>query len=226
MRTDPLGDGISFVELIGHMGDDQTVVESARVSYLGESKGPEKDKRLLGYLFEHGHMSPLEQVVFRFRVKAPMMVTRQWMRYRAGSFNEQSRRYTEVEDADEFYVPEVWRLQDADNKQGSIGVLDDVYLSTRTTNSLNIHIQDSLRLYHWSIQNGIAREQARVFLPAFCLYSTFVWQVNLRNLLHFLYERTDSHAQYEIRMYANDVKTLVTEITPWCMEFWENCKPT
>jgi len=112
-----------WVELQDMMGDDLAIVNAARTSYLGESKGDERDKKLLFYLMEHRHDGPFEMVEFRFRVHAPELVWRQLLRHRTGSYNLQSYRYTQAQE-EEFYVPEEWRLQSQQNKQGSEGRLD------------------------------------------------------------------------------------------------------
>lgn len=110
-----------WIELVDAMGDDQSIVEAARVSYLGESKGVEQDERLIRYLLKNGHTSPFEMVEFKFRVKAPIFVARQWMRHRVWSYNEVSRRYTDEDIT--FMVPEILRGQANDNKQMSAGEL-------------------------------------------------------------------------------------------------------
>jgi len=101
----------------GILGDDHTIVESARVSYLSESKGNVADKKLLKYLLFHRHTSPFEMVEFAFRVKAPIFVLRQWLRHRVAEYNEWSARYSELRE--EFYIPTQWRVQDKRNKQAS-----------------------------------------------------------------------------------------------------------
>src|SRR3990172_1334841 len=119
-RKDILDKG--YVELIDVMGNDKTVVAAARVSYLGESKGPDKDKKLVSYMMKHGHTSPFEHVVFQWRIKCPLFVRSQWHRHRTWSYNELSRRYTD--DIIDFYIPETWRKQGTINKQGSVEVFD------------------------------------------------------------------------------------------------------
>ena len=105
-----------FVRLIEVMGRDTGVVQAARVSYAGTSKGEEKDRKLINYLLEHQHLTPFEHALFKFHVKCPIFVMRQWIRHRMASYNEISARYTEVKD--EFYIPSRWRAQDRKNKQG------------------------------------------------------------------------------------------------------------
>jgi len=119
-RIDVLDQG--WIELQDMMGDDLAIVSAARVSFLGESKGADRDKKLLFYLLQHRHTSPFEQVEFRFRVRAPLVVWLQWVRHRTWHVNAQSGRYTAFDEGD-FYVPAAWRLQAADNKQASEGEL-------------------------------------------------------------------------------------------------------
>lgn len=191
-----------YIELQDYMGDDLSVVAAARVSYLGETKGITKDIKLLKYLWDHKHLSPFEQVQFRFRVKAPILVARQWMRYRTAHVNEQSYRYTDAVEED-FYVPheDEWRLQDAKNKQGSDGNMLARQGNAWTITLAN-HIAQGYKFYNEALEAGIAREEARLFLAGFSIYTQFIWTIDLRNLLHFLDERCDAHAQKEIRDYA------------------------
>jgi thymidylate synthase (FAD) len=209
-----------YVELQDMMGDDLAVVNAARTSFLGESKGPEKDKQLLFYLVENRHHTPLEQVTMKFRVKMPLMATIQLLRHRTFSFNSSSGRYLEFE-ANEFYVPTAWREQSSNNKQGSDGYLDTV-ASLGYYKRLQDHIDASYRLYEQALHDGVAKELSRVFLPAYALYFTLVFTVDARNLLHFLNLRMDSHAQYEIREYAKCIYEQVFKpIMPWTSEAFE-----
>jgi len=210
-----------WVELQDMMGSDLAIVNAARVSYLGESKGEEEDRRLLNYLMQHEHGTPFEMAVFKFRVKAPEIVFRQWVRHRIGSFNVQSRRYTEVEEND-FYMPKVWRLQDEINRQGSSGALD-----TEAGQALSSVLADTyavcLARYEQALAQGVAREQARLFLPGFAVYSAFMWTVNARSLMNFLKQRLDEHAQWEIRQYAKVVWQIFKAKLPWtAIAFREN----
>lgn len=207
-----------FVELQSIMGDDLAIVNAARTSYLGESKGEAADKKLLFYLMEHGHTTPFEMVEFKFRVKAPLIVTQQWMRHRMWSYNSSSARYTEADD-DDFYIPTEWRGQDNKNKQGSVGTVSDNRYWHET---LEIHTRQGYELYQNALENGIAREQARLFLPGFAYYYTFVAKVDAHNLMHFLKLRMDSHAQWEIRQYAETIyKQIFKPMLPWTAEAFE-----
>ncbi|MBN1285034.1 MAG: FAD-dependent thymidylate synthase [Anaerolineae bacterium] len=207
-----------WVELQDLLGDDLAIVNAARVSYLGASKGAARDRKLLRYLYEHDHGTPFEMVVFKFRVKAPEVVFRQWVRHRIGSFNVQSRRYTEVED-DDLYTPDGWRLQDTENKQGSKDTLD-AESSTLLARELARIYAECAAQYRRALALGVAREQARLFLPGFAVYSTFIWAVNARSLMNFLRLRLDQRAQWEIRQYAQAVWTIFREKLPWTAEIF------
>lgn len=202
-----------FVTLIDSMGDDRKIVAAARVSYGSDAlKGDEADKKLLRYLYTHGHTSPFEQVNFTFLVKLPIFVARQWMRHRTWSYNEVSGRYTEL--PDEFYVPTEWRLQDKENKQSSYGhaVTQADYLSA---------CHKAFDIYKLLLADNVGREMARMVLPL-STYTQMYATVDLHNLLHFLKLRLDSHAQYEIRQYSQAMLTLITPIVPWSVEIWKS----
>lgn len=224
IRVDVLDRG--FVELQSVMGDDLAIVNAARTSYLGESKGEEKDKKLLFYLYEHKHMTPFEMVEFKLRIKAPLVVWWQMVRHRTFSFNLQSGRYLEF-DNDEFYVPDLtaWRKQSSVNKQGSDGTLDPLYAGARLTHRMEEHIENSFRLYDTALDYGVAKEQARLFLPAFALYYTGIVKADARNLLHFLELRMAEDAQHEIRVYAQAIYEHIFKPTlPWTAEAYEKSK--
>ncbi|WP_428897133.1 thymidylate synthase (FAD) [Parelusimicrobium proximum] len=199
-----------FVELVDFMGGDQRVVDSARVSFGGKSKGEERDKLLIKYLVEHDHHSPLEHSSFQFRICCPIFVARQWMRHRVCSYNEISARYTEVKD--EFYIPKEFRTQDISNRQGSVASkdLDNDVLNKIYSDS----IESSYNAYKKLLEAGVAKEMARGVLPV-CQYTQFYWTINARALLNFIRLRADSHAQFEIRVYAEAIKKIFKEKMPW-----------
>jgi len=205
-----------WVEVQDVMGDDMAIVAAARTSLLGESKGAEQDKRLLFYLMEHHHDSPFEMAEMKFRIHAPELVWRHILRHRAGSYNLQSYRYTEAEE-DEFYIPDVWRLQDSKNKQGSAGELDDDKAKW-LTHRLTTRVADAYHAYQNALEKGVAREQARLFLPAFALYSVGVVKMDIRNLMHFLSLRQAPEAQWETRQYADAMNSLFVEAFPLCAQ--------
>lgn len=205
-----------WVELQDVMGDDLAIVNAARTSHLGESKGPVADKSLLFYLAEHRHTSPFEMAEMKIRVRAPVMVWWQWTRHRTFNFSAQSGRYMQL--ADEFYFPIEWRLQAKENKQASDGLLD-LHNSERLSKMLLDDFSNSYDHYNQALALGVAKEQARLFLPGFAMYYTFVVKSDVRNWLHFFSLRNAPEAQYEIRQYA---ETLFTEffepLFPWTAE--------
>jgi len=209
-----------WIELQDLMGDDLAIVNAARVSFMGESKGAERDKKLLLYLLKHRHTSPFEQVEFKFRCRAPLVTWWQWVRHRTWSVNAQSGRYTPFEESD-FYVPDVWRLQARDNKQASEGQLDEAASQALTTQLLE-HYGRAFALYQQALDAGVARELARVFLPAFAVYYTWVLKVDAHNLMHFLQLRMAPEAQYEIRAYAWAIyEHFFKPALPWTAEAFE-----
>jgi len=219
--TTNIGDRITildqgWVELQDVMGDDLAIVNAARTSYLGESKGTEQDKKLLFYLMRHRHDSPFEMAEFKFRVHAPEIVWRQLLRHRTGNFNLQSYRYTQA-DEEQFYIPSQWRLQSKTNKQGSDGALSNEE-NQALTDSLKAHYKASYTLYEQALEKGVAREIARLFLPSFGLYSTGIVKFDARNLMHFLSLRLADDAQYEIRVVAQAMWEFFEAHLPWCAE--------
>jgi thymidylate synthase (FAD) len=201
------------------MGNDAAITEAARVSYLGESKGDEQDAKLIHYLMEHKHSSPFESVVFKFRIKCPLFVRSQWHRHRTWSYNEVSRRYTS-EDM-EFYIPDKWRIQDTKNKQSSfLATASDEAQHSAWSKVVKHHADISLKLYNEMVDDGIAREMARMVLPQ-NLYTMFYGTVNLGNLFKFLKLRNDAHAQYEIRIYAEAIEKIIQPIVPVSYEAWK-----
>ena len=205
-----------FVKLVDFMGSDIRAVSAARVSFGGTSKGEERDKMLIKYLMENKHLSPFEHCYFQFHIKCPIFVARQWMRHRIASYNEISARYTEVKD--EFYFPKAFRIQDMSNRQGSIesDKLDNEALSKIYEEA----IEHSYQAYQKLLKAGVAREMARCLLPV-AQYTQFYWTINLRSLLNFISLRADSHAQYEIRVYANAIKEIVKQKMPWSFAAFE-----
>lgn len=208
METKVLDHG--FVRLVEMMGGDSGIVEAARVSYSGTAKGEEKDRKLLGYLLQHQHMTPFEHAVLKFHVKCPIFVARQWFRHRFASYNEISYRYTQVKD--EFYTPSAWRAQDVKNKQGSIATptLDQAAL----TRAFNEALKKAKSVYDEMLKAGAAREMARMILPV-SLYTEFYWTVNSRSLMNFLSLRADAHAQWEIQQYAEALSDIFAAKMPW-----------
>ncbi|OQY09758.1 MAG: thymidylate synthase (FAD) [Marinitoga sp. 4572_148] len=204
-----------FVKLIDIFGSDLRAVQAARVSYAGEMKGDERDKKLLFYLMEHKHHSPFEHQVFTFHIKTPIFIARQWMRHRIGSYNEISRRYTSKY-AEEFYIPDHIRNQDTKNKQGSFKNNDEK-LSKENIKLIQDAYDYTYNIYEKLLSQGVAREMARMVLPV-GQYTQFYWTVNTRSLMNFLNLRADSHAQWEIQQYAIALAKIFKERLPWTYE--------
>ena len=202
-----------FVRLVDFMGGDQGVVDAARVSYGGKSKGEEADRKLIAYLLKHKHETPFEHAVFKFHVKTPIFVMRQWIRHRMASYNEVSARYTEVKD--EFYIPTQWRAQDLKNKQGSVAApqLDHAAL----TAAFKKQVDSALKTYQDMLKAGVARELARMVLPVNS-YTEFYWTVNARSLMNFVTLRADVHAQWEIQQYAEAIADCFKQKMPWTFD--------
>jgi thymidylate synthase (FAD) len=210
-----------FVRVVDYMGNDSSVVQAARVSYGEGTKRVNEDKALIDYLMRHQHMTPLEMTTIKFHIKCPIFVARQWFRHRTGSFNEISARYTEVKD--EFYSPEISNIkpQSKTNHQGreeseSFDIVKalDYQISMKDCSTFDYEI------YQMLINDGVAKEIARTVLPV-SQYTEFYWSLNLRNLFHFLHLRSDSHAQYEIRVYADIISSLVETWVPHCFEAFQ-----
>jgi thymidylate synthase (FAD) len=203
-----------LIRLIDHMGDDLSIVRNARVSYdaewrAGEDEG--SDKRLINYLYKNGHNTPFESVTATFEVKAPIFVFRQWHRHRTQSYNELSARYKEL--PEEFYVPELCQIstQSTDNKQMRT---DEQHPEAANFRSLiKTANEHSFNIYHDLIGQGCPRELARSVLPV-GTYSHMFATANLHNWFRFLNERLHPHAQYEIRVYAEEILTLLESIAP------------
>ncbi len=211
-RIDVLDHG--FVRLVDHMGGDLSIVRAARVSYdaawrAGEDEG--KDAKLIGYLLKNRHTSPFEAVTFTFEVKAPIFVFRQWHRHRTWSFNEVSARYAEL--PEEFYVPAVEQIttQSTSNKQ--MRTTEQHPEAAAWSEIIRIRCADSFRQYRSMLADGVPRELARAILPL-GTYSHMFATVDLHNLFHFLQLRLHEHAQYEIRVYAEAMLTLIEPIVP------------
>ena len=202
-----------FVRLIDHMGSDLSVVNAARVSFgKSKEKFDSTDEKLLNYLAQHNHTSPFRHTAITFHVKAPIFVFRQWMKHRiASEFNEISGRYVEFTE-NEYFVPEVFRRQSKENKQGSEGEID----ACNATSAKKLFLEtcrDSISHYKKLVAMGVCREQARCVLPL-GLYSEAYWTVGLQAVAHFIRLRTDSHAQWEIQQYANAIRSITDGIFP------------
>jgi thymidylate synthase (FAD) len=221
-RIEVYDDGIGAVEYVASMGSDLTVVNSARVSF-GKTKEEldEKDKKLIRYLINHKHTSTLEHNVITFRFIVPLFVRSQHHRHRTWSYNEISRRYTDVDIR--FYEPKQFRTQHKSNRQASnidnkidpviIPDLSDTDMGLTASHCIEQHHKLSMRLYNDLIKAGVCREQARGVLPQ-NLYSEYYGTVNLNNLLKFIELRMHQGAQWEIQQIANACLEIAEEIWP------------
>ena len=218
-RIDCLDKG--FVRLIDVMGDDAAIVQAARVSYGSGTKKVLEDRGLIRYLLRHAHTTPFEMVEFKFHVKLPIFVARQWIRHRTANVNEYSGRYSEMKD--EFYTPNPndIRPQSVLNKQGrSEETLPDG-MAEQAANAFKAGQDDAYAQYQEFLEQGIAREIARINLPV-SNYTEWYWKIDLHNLFHFLRLRIDSHAQYEIRVFAEAIAELVKPFVPHAWEAFED----
>ncbi len=209
-----------FIRLVDYYGSDSRIVQSARVSYGAGTKTVREDKMLIDYLWMNEHTSPFEQVVFTFHCKLPIFIARQWIRHRTARVNEISGRYSVMKD--ELYVPseDVISYQSKDNKQGRSRDEVPTEVKAKILEIINSNNQSSYKNYQAMVDKGIARELARVSLPL-NMYTEWYWQIDLKNLLHFLKLRMDQHAQYEIREYANAMAKVVQAVCPYVWESFE-----
>ncbi len=210
-------DGQGWVGLIDHLGTESTIVNAARVSF-GKLKSDmdERDVKLLEYLIDNRHTSPLEHIVFTFSIHCPLFVRGQWHRHRTWSYNEISRRYTEIDM--EFYTPQQLRRQAQSNRQASVA--DPDFDSSALVAEIDAHNKHCMALYEKLLNSGVCREQARSVLPQNMMV-TFWGTVDLANLLHFLELRDSEHAQWEIREYAIAIKKLIKPYIPNVAAYFE-----
>lgn len=218
-RIDCLDKG--FVRLIDVMGDDAAIVQAARVSYGTGTKKVLEDRGLIRYLLRHAHTTPFEMVEFKFHVKLPIFVARQWIRHRTANVNEYSGRYSEMKD--EFYTPHPndIRPQSVANKQGRSDETLPEGMAEQAANAFKSGQDDAYAQYQEFLEQGIAREIARINLPV-SNYTEWYWKIDLHNLFHFLRLRIDAHAQYEIRVFAEAIAELVQPFVPYAWEAFED----
>lgn len=216
-----------YVRLVDVMGSDLTPVNAARVSYnKASTELSEKDAKLIDFLAKHDHTSPFRHAMVQIEVYAPLMVARQWWKYIVGSshqegsqdpftaWNESSRRY--ITEEIKFYIPttDEWRSKPENSKQGS-GPIVDQEIGREAAERLIKQIDYGMANYNWAVENNIATEMARLFNPsAYGLYVRWYWTASLQAVSHFLKQRMDAHAQVEIQLYAQAVKSLVEEKFP------------
>ena len=221
-----------FIRVIDYMGDDSSIVQSARVSYGKGTKKISNDKGLIKYLMRHRHSTPFEMCEIKFHIKLPIFIARQWIRHRTANVNEYSARYSILDK--EFYIPSAENLaaRSAINNQGRGDALTD----DEASNVIQILKKDAEQTYsnYETLLNessegniidesksGIARELARMNLTL-NTYTQWYWKIDLNNLLHFLALRADDHAQYEIRVYADAMLDIVKKWVPLTYEAFED----
>ena len=203
-----------FISLEGVLADDLSVVNSARVSFNKHHHEMEDgDDKLIGFLMTNRHGTPFEQNFFRFKVKAPIFVFREWHRHRIGiSINEWSARYSELKN--EFYIPSTENTRQQIGKAGHyIYQTAPSIVSSWFQEKLEIQSQKDFQLYQEALQHGIAKEQARFFLPV-NIYSEMYWACNARSLMAFLSLRNNEKAMWEIREYAKVLESIFLEHMP------------
>lgn len=220
-----------FLKVLEIFGSELVLVNSARVSF-GKQKQvfDEADERLIKYLIENKHFSPIRQVMIRWHWKAPEFVMRQAYKTVVGcettsthpsqlhSFNEISGRYVAL---DEFYVPEEWRLQSKDSKQGSSNEKLSEEQNKECDRLYNETIEVMMTNYNKLVnEHGIAKEQARIMLPL-SIYTESIWTMSLQAVLNFIDLRTHPHAQEEIRQYAYVMEEVVKEQFPIVYKYWK-----
>ena len=194
---------------------DFAIVQAARVSYGEGTKKVSEDRGLIRYLARHRHTTPFEMVELKFHHIMPVFVARQWIRHRTANVNEYSARYSVVRDR--FYHPSIEnvRKQSASNRQGGEEPIDAV--TAKEFVEYLDEIERGYAKYEQFLEKGVAREMARIALPA-SVYTEWYWKIDLHNLFHFLSLRMDAHAQQEIRDYANAMFELVRPIVPVAAE--------
>jgi len=213
-----------FIRVIDYMGDDSSIVQSARVSYGKGTKKVSTDEGLIRYLMRHWHSTPFEMCEIKYHVKLPIFIARQWIRHRTANVNEYSARYSILDK--EFYIPAKEQLsaQATNNRQGR----GDLITGQQADEVLKILKDDAVRTYDNyekmlnerfdgtiidEKKSGLARELARINLTLNS-YTQWYWKTDLLNLMNFLFLRGDSHAQYEIRVYAEKMLDTVKKWVP------------
>ncbi len=227
MKYDVLDKG--FVEVLDKLGNDLSVVNSARVSFGKRKETWDKsDERLVTFLAKHKHFSPFRHLQVQFHIKAPEFVMRQWYKHVVGiettsssvtkdhAWNEISGRYVPVE---EFYIPEIWRKQSKDNKQASEGELTEVQ-NSRAIHAYNTALTTTMNMYERLVKDyGVAKEQARVILPL-SQYTEVYWTASFQAIMNFIELRDEPTAQYEIQQYARVLKVIMFYVYPEITKIW------
>ena len=209
-----------FVALVDYMGNDAAIVQAARVSYGKGTKTVRDDRGLIRYLMRHRHTTPFEMVEYKFLVRLPIFVARQMVRHRMASLNEFSGRYSVMTDEFEVPPPEEVRHQSSRNRQGRDAPLPSEVVE-RFRSDLDRVSKDAYAAYSRALEEGVARETARLLLPV-AYYTQWYWKIDLWNLFHFLSLRLDLHAQEEIRLYAAEIAKIARVICPVAFEAFED----
>ena len=217
-----------FIEVIDSLGNDLTVVNSARVSFgKRKTKFDKSDERLVRYLAKHKHYSPFRHLQVQFHLKAPEFVMRQWYKHIVGiettsnssvkdhAWNEISGRYVPVVD---YYNPSVWRKQSDDNKQASEGVLDDLQ-QKRMDDAYDDFMRKVRMTYDKMVNAGMAKEQARIILPL-NQYTEVYWTASFQAIMNFIELRNEKTSQWEIQEYAKVLLDLMFDVYPETTKLW------
>ena len=209
---------LGFVKLLDVMGDDEEVENSARISYGEGTRKVNQTRNLIRYLMRHKHTSPFEMCEVKFHLKLPIFIMRQLVRHRTANLNEYSGRYSVM--SDEFYLPEGDYLakQSTTNNQGRGEVLEQQGLLQFEFNRI---YDGAAMAYQVLLEHDLSREVARALLPV-ANYTECIWKIDLHNFFHFVKLRADSHAQREIRDYADAMYELVKPNFPICCEAFED----
>jgi len=224
MKNEVLDKG--FIEVVDSLGNDLTVVNSARVSFgKRKEKWDKSDERLVRYLAKHKHYSPFRHLQVQFHIKAPEFVMRQWYKHVVGiettsnsstkdhAWNEISGRYVEY---DEFYEPTEFRKQSEDNKQASDGLIE---LQSNTRSLWESTQQNCISAYKEMLRRGMAKEQARTILPL-TLYTEVYWTASFQAVMNFIELRNEKTSQIEIQEYAKVLLDLMFEVYPMTTKLW------
>jgi thymidylate synthase (FAD) len=227
-RKDILDKG--FVEVIDTLGNDLTVVNSARVSFgKRKTEYSEGDRKLVSFLAKYKHFSPFRHMMVQFHIKAPEFVMRQWYKHVVGiettsssptkdhAWNEISGRYVPVSD---FYIPSNWRKQSEDNKQASEGSIED---QQKANEVFSKAMEDMKSSYNKLLELGVAKEQARMILPL-NQYTEVYWTASFQAIMNFIELRDEPTAQWEIRQYAKAIKEMMYDIFPETTKIWFDVK--
>jgi thymidylate synthase (FAD) len=213
-----------FIRVVDYMGTDASIVQAARVSYGVGTKKVQEDQALINYLMRHQHTTPFEMCEIKLHIKLPIFVARQWLRHRTASVNEYSARYSVL--SGEFYLPEISQLaqQSETNKQGKSSQEFDRANAEEIMDILDKSYRDAHASYSHMLNDlSLTRELARTILPVGA-YTEMYWKIDLHNLMHFLKLRASSHAQYEIRRYANLILEILKKWLPFTYEAFVNYK--